>query len=135
MGSTPPSSVQKSSQKLEIQLQQTIPDIFLERTQIKVCSPHLLPIFSILHNVGRKQPQICPYAGLQHLIIPLTLVKRSWLTKSPFQAKDGIMSDLKLLATILYRIARTAKNKQRKHSPQTCGHHCYCPVRDYLSLR
>lgn len=39
----PPSSVQKSSQKLEIQLQQTLPDIFLERTQIKVCSPHLLP--------------------------------------------------------------------------------------------
>ena len=43
-------------------------------------------------------------AGLQHLKIPLTLVKRSWLTKSPFQAKDGIMSDLKLLATILYRM-------------------------------
>ena len=58
----PPGSVQKSSQKLEIQLQQTLPDIFLERTQIKVCSPHLLPIFSILHNVGRKQPQICPHA-------------------------------------------------------------------------
>ena len=73
--------------------------------------------------------------GVQHLKNSLTLVKRSWLTKSPFQAKDGIMSDLKLLATILYRIARTAKNKQRKHSPQTCGHHCYCPVRDYLSLR
>ncbi|MGN1071506.1 MAG: transposase family protein [Bradymonadia bacterium] len=34
----------------------------------------------------------------------LDLVKRSWLTKSPFQAKVGIMSDLKLLATILYRM-------------------------------
>ena len=44
-------SVQKSSQKLEIQLQQTLLDIILERTQIKVCSTHLLPIFSILHNV------------------------------------------------------------------------------------
>ena len=57
-----------------------------------------------------------PPSGLQHLKIPLTLVKRSWLTKSTFQAKNGIMSDLKLLATILYRmpeLRRTNKGNTR----------------------
>ena len=62
-------------------------------------------------------------------------ILNDYLVPKMTEPKDGIMSELKLLATILYRIARTAKNKQRKHSPQTCGHHCYCPVRDYLSLR
>ena len=55
-------SVQKSSQKLEIQLQQTLPDIFLERTQIKVCSPHLLPssVYSITYVVSNLK-----YAPMQ----------------------------------------------------------------------
>ena len=73
--------------------------------------------------------------GVQHLKNSLTLVQGVDSRSVRLSPKDGTMHDLKLLATILYRIARTAKNKQRKHSPQTCGHHCYCPVRDYLSLR
>ncbi|MBQ9242195.1 MAG: hypothetical protein IJ165_03045, partial [Proteobacteria bacterium] len=45
-------SVHKSSQKLETQHQQTLPRVILESTCLNVSSPRVLPIVSILDNVG-----------------------------------------------------------------------------------